>query len=117
MTQTTKPLEKITAHFRNKISGNMSKIFVKEWDTTIYFKPVNTLSEEGKLIELAQQGKTVEALVETLIMKARNEDGTKMFAPTDRLVFMNEVDPQILIRVVGEMNIEGLTSLEDVEKN
>lgn len=117
MTNKTNPIEKITAHFRSKISGEMSSIYVEEWDLKIFFKPANTLQEEGKLIELARQGKTVEALVETLIMKARNEDGTRMFTPADRTVFLNEVDPQVLIRVVGDMNVQGLTQVEEAEKN
>lgn len=100
----SKILEKATEHFRSQISGEMNKITVPEWDCDIYFKSVNTLKEESKLIELAQAGKTVEALVESLIAKSRNKDGTKMFAMPDKVTFMNEVDPQIVIRVVGEMN-------------
>jgi len=115
----SKILDKATAHFRNQISGEMGKVFVPEWEDTIYFKAANTLKEEAKLIELAQQGKTVEALVETLIMKARNEDGTKMFGMADKMIFMNEVDPQVLIRVVSEMNTANavVSSLESAEKN
>jgi hypothetical protein len=101
----SKVLEKATAHFRTKITGEMRKINVPEWETDIWFKESNTLKEESRLIELAQQGKTVEALVETLIVKARNEDGTKMFTAMDKVVFLNEVDPNVVIRVVGEMNL------------
>jgi hypothetical protein len=82
----------------------MNKIHVPEWECDIYFKSSNTLKEQAKLIELAQQGKTVEALVETLIVKARNQDGTKMFTMPDKMTFMNEVDPKVIIRVVSEMN-------------
>lgn len=111
-------LEKATAHFRGKISGDMNSIEVPEWDCKIYFKASNTLQEEGKLIKLAQEGKTIEALVEQLIMKARNEDGTKMFRPMDKTVFMNEVDPTVLIRVVGEMNATNDDyNMEAVTKN
>jgi len=115
----SKILDNATAHFRNQISGEMGKVFVPEWDDTIYFKAANTLKEEGKLIELAQQGKTIEALVETLVMKARNADGTKMFGLADKMIFMNEVDPQVLIRVVGEMNTTNaqVSNLEQAEKN
>ncbi len=114
-----KALEKATAHFRNKISGEMKSIHVPEWDTKIWFKTSITLKEQSKLVELSQQGKTVEALVESLITKARHEDGTKMFTPMDKIVFMNEVDPQVIIRVVGEMNsIAGdEESLDQIEKN
>lgn len=111
------PMEKITAHFRNKIAGDMQKIEVPEWETTIYFKQTATLKEQSKIVELAQKGSTVEALVETLILKARNQDGTRMFKPADKTVFMNEVDPDVVIRVVGEMNRTDSDTLEEVEKN
>lgn len=115
----SKVIEKATAHFRTKIGGEMKKVHVPEWETDVYFKESNTLKEESKLIELAQQGKTVEALVETLIVKARNADGTKMFTPMDKVVFMNEVDPNVVIRVVGEMNLANMqfNDQAEVEKN
>jgi hypothetical protein len=115
----SKILDKATAHFRNRIGGEMRKIHVPEWECDIYFKSSNTLKEEAKLIELAQQGKTVEALVETLITKARNQDGTKMFTLPDKMIFMNEVDPQVIIRVVGDMNVAVNEDMEAsvVEKN
>jgi hypothetical protein len=115
----TSVLDKATAHFRNQISGEMTSVDVPEWEATIYFKSANTLREEGKLIELAQAGKTVEALVETLIIRARNKDGTKMFSPADKATFMNEVDPQTLIRIVGSMNqvSNEVKNAAQVEKN
>ena len=115
----SKILEKATAHFRNKIGGDMQKITVPEWECDIYYKSSNTLKEQAKLIELAQQGKTVEALVETLIIKARNQDGTRMFAMPDKATFMNEVDPKVIIRVVSEMNeiADEDYNQEQVEKN
>lgn len=116
MSNTKKPLDKITAHFRNKISGEMSSIYVEEWDLKIYFKSSSTLKEQTKIVEFAQKGNTIDALVETLIIKSRNEDGTKMFSPADKSVFMNEVDPDVLIRVVGEMNNVDI-DMESVAKN
>ena len=122
MTQETKKqksvLDTATAHFRTKISGDMTHITVPEWgDAKIYFKYSNTLTEESRLLNLAQQGKTVEALVETLITKARKEDGSKMFNIHDKATFMNEVDPSVVIRVCGEMNQSLDSNLEIVEKN
>lgn len=119
MTQkATSNIDKMTAHFRTKISGEMDYVTVPEWDDMkIYFKKANTLNEESRLLSLAQAGKTVEALVETLIVKARKEDGTKMFTIHDKTTIMNEVDPQVVIRVCGEMNQSADTNLEIVEKN
>jgi hypothetical protein len=111
-------IDKMTQHFRNKISGDMRSVTVPEWGVEIYYKEANTLQEESVLVELAQKGKTVEALVETLIMKARNADGTKMFKKPDKITMMNEVDPGVLIRVVGEMNSANAESnIEFAEKN
>lgn len=116
-----KILDRATAHFRNKISDKMLSIDVPEWESKIYFKSSVTLKEQSRLIELASSGKTVEALVETLIVKARNEDGTKMFTVADKPTFMNEIDPAVIIRVVGEINDvidqNSESSLEKIEKN
>ena len=115
----SKILDKATAHFRNQISGEMRSVTVPEWgDAKIFWKSATTLRDEGKILELSQAGKTVEALVESLILRARNEDGSKMFTPADKMIFLNEVDPKVLIRVVGEMNnITEDLSGDQVEKN
>jgi hypothetical protein len=111
----SKVLEKATAHFREKVGGELKHVYVPEWETKIYFKNTISLKEQSKLIELAQQGKTTEALVESLIVKARNEDGSKMFMMPDKVTMMNEVDPSVLIRIVGEIN-EATAQEEDLEK-
>jgi hypothetical protein len=115
----SKVLEKATAHFRNRISGEMKKVVVPEWECDVYFKSASNLKEESRVLELSQQGKAVEALVESLIIKARNADGSKMFTTMDRPVLMNEVDPTVLIRLVGEINLinQEASNLDDVEKN
>ena len=114
----SKVLEKATAHFRNKIGGEMVKIHVPEWECDIYFRTTSTLKEESKIVELSQQGKTVEALVETLITKARNQDGSKMFTFADKMVFMNEVDPQVIIRISSDIGAAvGSANVDDAEKN
>jgi hypothetical protein len=100
----SKVLDTATAHFRNQISGEMQTVDAPEWGTKIYYKSAVSLKEEGKILELSQAGKTVEALVESLIVRARNEDGTKMFNFADKATLLNEVDPKVLIRLVGEMN-------------
>jgi hypothetical protein len=116
--KTQSVLDKATSHFRSRISGEMRKVHVPEWECDIYFKPTMTLKEQGKLVELASQGKQVEALVESLIVKARNQDGTKMFNIADKMVLLNEVDPAVIIRVVGEINeANDEQDMEKVEKN
>lgn len=117
----SKVIERATSHFRSKLSAEMKSVYVPEWECKIFFKPTITLKEQSKLIELASSGKQVEALCESLIVKARNEDGSKMFSAADKVVLMNEVDPSVIIRVVGEINAaneeDTVESLEAVEKN
>lgn len=115
-----KIIDKATSHFREKLNADMKSIKVPEWDATVFFKTTVTLKEQSKLIELASQGKQVEALVESLIVKARNQDGTKMFSPADKVILMNEVDPNVVVRVVTEMNSlldEDTVDQETIEKN
>ena len=113
-------LERATAHFREQRSAEMSHVYVPEWNSKIYFKKTINLREQSRLIELSTTGKTVEALVESLIVKARNEDGSKMFTMADKPTLMNETDPNVVIRVVGEINDGNSTAAlvqEQVEKN
>lgn len=104
-------------HFGDKAAGDMKMIHVDEWKTDIYFRQINSFALESKVIELTQKGKTVEALVETLILKALNVDGKPIFQKFDKAALMNEVDPAVITRVVTEINSNDLVEYEAVEKN
>lgn len=110
-------LANATKHFRSRLDGTMQSFEVPEWETTVFFYPTSSLRDESSILKLQQEGKTVEALVQSLIIKARNADGTKMFQPADRVTLMNEVDPKIIIKVAGAINGVDTDELEDVEKN
>ena len=110
-------LDNAKSHFADKATGDLKKITVPEWKCDIYYKPINSFAIESKVIELTQKGKTVEALIETLILKALNADGKPMFNKFDKLALMNEVDPGIITRIVTEINSTDLVEYEAVEKN
>jgi hypothetical protein len=103
-------------HFKSKLSGGLQKVTVPEWKSDIYFKPAYPFAVEQKIIQLQQQGKTVEALVETLIAKALDPEGKPMFSRFDKNALMNDVDPNIIIRVCAEINTP-IDDLEDIGKN
>jgi len=105
-----------TKHYQNKIK-EMNSFAVPEWDTTIYHRTITTLAQESEVIELARQNKTVEAMVVTIINKARHEDGTKMFTKHDKHTMMNEVDPAVVLRVAEQINGGALPAMEELEKN
>jgi hypothetical protein len=103
-----KTLEKISQHYQKAIAGDMEKIEVKEWDMDIYCRRTYPFKDEAKVIELQAQGKTVEALVESLIVKALDKDGKKIFRDADRINLMNEADPSVIIKIAGQINNIGM---------
>ena len=101
----TKLIDKVETHFETVLSGGLKgPINVPEWDEDIYWKASSTMAEESKVIELTQQNKHTEALVVTLIMKARDKEGKALFTLADRPKLMRVADPKVILRVVTEMN-------------
>ena len=101
----SKVLDAAKAHFKEILaSGLKGPIKVPEWNADIYYKPATTFQQESKIVELTQAGKTVEALVESLIMRALDADGNPLFNKVDKPELMRFVDPSIIMRVMAEMN-------------
>lgn len=109
-------MNNIKGHFAEKLSGGLKKISVTEWKTDIFYKAAYPFAVESKIIALQQQGKTVEALVESLISKALDPEGKPMFHSADKVTLMNEADPQVLLRVCSELN-NAVAEYEEVAKN
>jgi hypothetical protein len=109
-------LANATKHYQNQIK-EMNSFHVPEWDVTIHHRGVTTLAQESQVIELARQNKTVEAMVVTIINKARHEDGSLMFNKHDRTTLLNEVDPAVVLRVAEQINGGALPKMEELEKN
>lgn len=104
-------LDNMVAHFSEQ---EMKEIEVPEWgdeqgSLIIYTKPF-TLKEQKRLTTLAKND-AIEMLAHTLIMKALNANGEKLFNLGDKTKLMNNVDPFILARVVAE--ITATDSIED----
>jgi hypothetical protein len=104
----SKALEKIANHYQKAIAGELEKIRVEEWDMDVYCKRTYAFRDEAKVIELQSQGKTVEALVESLIIKALDKDGKRIFVDADRVNLMNEADPAVIVKVAGQINNIGI---------
>ena len=110
-------LDKATSHYKAQISGTMKSFYVEEWDETIYYRSIQSLKAESEVVELTKQGKSVEALVMTIINKARDEQGNLMFSKHDKNTFLNEVDPSVILKIANAINGGDLPKLEEVEKN
>lgn len=97
-------LQNAQQHYKQQLAGGLQTVEVPEWDATVYFKPAATFAQQSKIIELTQKGELVEAMVETLMQRALDADGNKMFKFADRVILMNQVDPEVIIRVVTAIN-------------
>ena len=109
-------LAKAIEHFKNRNDAEMNEIEVPEWDTTIYYKNVGTFADQSKVMQLHQSGKVVEALVETIITKARTKDGKRMFQPAERLYLLNECDPEVLLKIATALNSNNADANYDVDE-
>ena len=105
--------DKISKHYQSSIGGEMQKYKCEEWDTEIYFRTTYPLKDESKILQLQTEGKTVEALVESIVTKARDKDGNRLFHDTDKIKLMNEADPSVVIKVASAINNAKLTGTQD----
>tara|TARA_R100001244_G_C5123468_1_gene124047 strand:+ start:347 stop:700 length:354 start_codon:yes stop_codon:yes gene_type:complete len=109
-------LEKATAQFREKISGELQFVEVPEWGDPdkplrIYYKPAINFIAQGKILALFKQDKDNEAVLQSLIIKALDVDGNNIFKQTDMQSLLREVDPDVVNRILSEMT----SDIEDAE--
>jgi transaldolase len=110
-------LAKAIEHFKHT-DAEMKELHVEEWDTTIYYKEKSAFKDQSAIMQLHQKGKVVEALVETIVVRSLNQDGTKMFQPAERVHLLNSVDPNVLVKIATELNkVEDDYDLDETVKN
>jgi len=103
-------LDNAKSHF-DKIE--VRTIEVPEWDTIIYSTPF-TMGEKKSLWKFAKDD-DFEFMVRTLILKALDKDGKKLFDISDKIDLMNKVSPDVITRIVGEISVS--QTVEDMEGN
>lgn len=109
-------LDKAKSHYRAKLEAEPRKIDVPEWDSIVYIKPGINLHQLGEIMELSQSGKLAEAMALTLIYRLIDENGKPLFRKAERVEIMRSVDPDVLARVVADIN-EADPDDEDVAGN
>ena len=116
-------LDNAKAHFRERMGGTLRSVSVPEWTNgeaepvRIYFKPSMTLQAQGEIGELTQNGKIAEALAMTLINRALDENGKRLFVKANMTELMRMVDPDVIADVCNAMSADDDISDEDLEKN
>ena len=112
----SKALDKITSHFNDAIANNLLKGHIDEWDLDFYYYPTYPMRDEVSIMDLSAKGKVIESVVETIIIKARDENGDRMFTNADKTELMRKADSKILIKMAGIINNVEIDD-EDLEKN
>jgi len=114
-------IERARAHFKQQLdSEDLSFVVVPEWGDNpqeplkIYYKPMN-LEQQNRIFKYVAQS-SLESLAQTLIERARDENGNRLFANAHKIYFMKEVDPSVIERIVVEMAGDEIDDSE-IEKN
>lgn len=102
----SKVFEKAEAHFRERLSS-VRIIEVPEWgeddqSLKVYVRPL-TMAEKDEIL-LETQKAPYRGVVKALIVRARDEDGKHLFDKAEHGELMKKVDPDVISRVVSEMN-------------
>ena len=114
---TLSAIEAATGHFKNRLNGDLGKYHCEEWGIDLFYKSTSSLAVENKIMAFQQQGKTAEALVESVISKALDKNGERLFKQTDRATFLHEVDPSVIVKIATVLNNANADSVEDIRKN
>ena len=107
-------LDNAKSHFSKIANKGMESLEVPEWETTVYWKVGGlNFASQSKILEQQQAGKTAEALVDMLIMRALDEDGKRMFKQGEKVILMNNVDPNVILKIVTAMGQSDAVDDED----
>lgn len=116
-------LKNVVAHGKARLLEQNKLIVVPEWGDEngpleFYVRPA-TIKEISHLDNVNQKEGSIPALVDEIILRARDSDGKNIFRRVERGDFIRYGDPAVLLRVISEMNGEDEPELtqEDAEKN
>lgn len=115
-------LENAVRHFKTG-REQLNSVSVPEWGDNgvpaqLYYKPVMSLSEKGRILKAYQGENPAEALAKVLIIRALDESGRHVFAPSQKAQLLREVDEDVIARIVNQMQGDSeMLAFEDAEKN
>lgn len=96
-------VDKFADHYVKKVKSDVREIRVDELDLSVFVYPLN-LAQQERLVELWNEGKSYEAMLETIILRARDEKGVPMFDPKDKDKLRKQADPELLVWLAKEIN-------------
>jgi len=97
--------------------SRMRKIDIPEWGMAIYVAPLN-VQQMGTIAAEENLGRR---LARILVSRARDEKGTPLFGEAEFEAFVlngtGKYGPEVLARVVGEIQSDYVLDVEEAEKN
>lgn len=104
------------AHFDSVVSVDPSPLTIPEWGGTFYVRPQISVKKKMEIQSKLTNDKMDEGFVLSLIYYLVDGEGNPCFNKADLFEMCRSVDPDVLIRVAGE--IAGLQpSQEEIEGN
>jgi hypothetical protein len=111
-------LDNAIKHFSESADHELHKIEVQEWEGAIWFKSIQGMTGgEYQRYSSAVKKQDYDSMVDALILRARKEDGLKMFTPGDKKKLMGPVDPDVIISIFTKMTAIDNEEAEEVKKN
>ncbi|MEN8196335.1 MAG: hypothetical protein ABFS30_07440 [Pseudomonadota bacterium] len=106
-----------TAHYKERLNGELTPIDVPEWGGTLFYPASISLLRRDRIVKLHAEG-GLKHMAQIVIETARTEEGKAMFRTRDMDRFLKEIDPDVTIRVAGEMAAAAAPPDEDeIAKN
>jgi hypothetical protein len=103
-------IDLIREHFT---SLGTKRIEVPEWKLVIFATPM-TLAEKNRIYKKSRDS-DMELLVDILIMKATDEQGTKLFTVENKITLLNKADSNVLARVSNEIMSDRAPVIDDLK--
>jgi len=106
-------IAKLKTDFLPKVTALKSVVYNFEngESETVFFRATANAAQTDKYLPLLSENK-IEGYVELILARALNQDGSKMFAPKDKVDLMKNVDPEFLTEIgnailgVDEQSVE-----------
>lgn len=102
-------LKNATEKYKESVLGKTRKIEVPELPAddgspmVIFVRPA-TLKVRNELMQYAEDGKMLELLVATIVVRSVDEDGKKLFTNADKKCFMEDLDADFVTKLATEIN-------------
>jgi hypothetical protein len=111
-------LDNAMRHFSESADTELHELAVTEWGESVWFKSVSSMNglQYQKFVAAAQKS-DFEGLVDIFLLRARKEDGTRMFNTGDKKALMNSVSPDMITGIVNRMSAIDNQDAEAVKKS